>query len=247
MCRVAVQAARAVDYVGAGTVEFLLAQDGAFYFLEMNTRLQVEHPITEMITGVDLAKAQLRVAQGEALPWKQEDLKVSGHAMEFRIYAEDPANGFLPAPGRISSYREPSGPWVRVDSGVYAGFEVPIHYDPMIAKLIVWGRDRDECIERGDRALREYRVGGIKTPIAFFRHVLKTEAFSSGVYDTGFITPELLNAVDAHRNEEVAVLIAAVAQYKADHSPLSRQETGAVRESTWKRDARLRGVRRGPQ
>jgi acetyl-CoA carboxylase biotin carboxylase subunit len=246
MCEVAVQAARAVNYVGAGTVEFLLADDGSFYFLEMNTRLQVEHPITEMVTGIDLAKAQLRVAMGEALPWEQEDIQVNGHAMEFRIYAEDPANGFLPAPGKIEAYREPSGPWVRVDSGVYAGFEVPIHYDPMIAKLVVWGEDRQECLERADRALREFRITGIKTPIAFFRHVLTQADFRSGVYDTGFITPALMNAVNGVRREEIAAVVAAVAQYQADHTPKPRAERSA-KVSAWKQDARLRSVRRGPQ
>lgn len=243
MCSVAVQAARAVDYVGAGTVEFLLAESGEFYFLEMNTRLQVEHPITEMVTGVDLAKAQLHVAMGEPLPWQQSDLCVRGHAMEFRIYAEDPSAGFLPAPGRIESYREPSGPWVRVDSGVYAGFEVPIHYDPMIAKLVVWGSDRKECIERSDRALREFRITGIKTPIAFFRHVLAQESFKTGHYNTGFITPELLQAVDGVRREEVAAIIAAVAQFQSDHATKPRaKQTGT--SSAWLQDGRMRGIGR---
>jgi acetyl-CoA carboxylase biotin carboxylase subunit len=244
MCAVAIQAAKAVDYVGAGTVEFLLAQDGSFYFLEMNTRLQVEHPITEMVTGIDLAKTQLRVAMGELLDFKQSEIQVHGHAMEFRIYAEDPSAGFLPAPGLIEAYREPAGPWVRVDSGVYAGFEVPIHYDPMIAKLIVWGRNRQECIERSDRALQEYRITGIKTPIAFFRHVLAQESFRSGVYDTGFVTPELLQAVNGIRREEIAAIVAAVAQYQSDHAPQPR-DRGVGTTSAWRQDARLRGVGRG--
>jgi len=242
MCAVAIQAAQAVDYVGAGTVEFLLGDDGNFYFLEMNTRLQVEHPITEMITGIDLAKAQLKVAMGEALPFRQEDILANGHAMEFRIYAEDPSAGFLPAPGKITSYREPSGPWIRVDSGVYAGFEVPIHYDPMIAKLVVWGRDRKECIERSDRALREYRIAGIKTPIAFFRHVLGHPDFASGHYDTGFVTPELLAAVDGVQSEEIASIVAAIAQFRADHAPVEKA-AGVAKESNWKRDARQRSMR----
>jgi len=246
MCQVAVQAARAVDYVGAGTVEFLLADDGNFYFLEMNTRLQVEHPITEMVTGIDLAKAQLRVAMGEKLPWDQDDIQVRGHAMEFRIYAEDPASGFLPAPGRIDAYREPSGPWVRVDSGVYAGFDVPIYYDPMIAKLVVWGADRHECVERADRALREFRITGIKTPIAFFRHVLAQGDFREGRYDTGFVTPELLQAVNGVRREEVASVVAAIAQFQSDHAPKPKTEK-ASSSSAWKQDARLRAVRRWPR
>ena len=243
MCAVAVQAAKAVDYVGAGTVEFLLGDDGSFYFLEMNTRLQVEHPITEMVTGVDLAKAQIWVAMGHPLKWSQDDIEVTGHAMEFRIYAEDPSAGFLPAPGLIQVYREPCGPWIRVDSGVYAGFEVPIHYDPMIAKLVVWGRTREECIERSDRALREYRILGIKTPIAFFRHVLKTQEFRSGIYNTGFVTRELLDEVEGEKSPELAAVVAAIAQYRSDHAPKARGAK-ADRESMWKQDARLRGVRR---
>jgi acetyl-CoA carboxylase biotin carboxylase subunit len=246
MCKVAVQAARAVDYVGAGTVEFLLSENGEFYFLEMNTRLQVEHPITEMVTGIDLAKTQIRVAMGKPLPFEQSDLSVNGHAMEFRVYAEDPAAGFLPAPGRIEAYREPSGPWVRVDSGVYAGFDVPIHYDPMIAKLIVWGRDREECMQRSDRALREFRITGIKTPIAFFRHVLAQDSFRSGVYNTGFITPELLQGVNGVRREEIAAIVAAVAQFKVDHAPQPRGKD-SVGTSAWRQDARLRGVGRVPR
>ena len=243
MCAVAVQAAKAVDYVGAGTVEFLLGDDGSFYFLEMNTRLQVEHPITEMVTGVDLAKAQIWVAMGHPLKWTQDEIQVTGHAMEFRIYAEDPSAGFLPAPGLIQVYREPCGPWIRVDSGVYAGFEVPIHYDPMIAKLVVWGRTREECIERSDRALREYRILGIKTPIAFFRHVLKNEDFRSGDYNTGFVTRELLDEVKGERSPELAAVVAAIAQYKADHAT-KPQGKAAEATSMWKQDARLRGVRR---
>jgi acetyl-CoA carboxylase biotin carboxylase subunit len=244
MAQVAIQAARAVDYVGAGTVEFLFGGDGSFYFLEMNTRLQVEHPITEMVTGVDLAQAQLRIAMGEPLWFSQDDLVMHGHAIECRVYAEDPAQNFSPAPGRITAYREPSGPFVRVDSGVTVGFEVPIYYDPMIAKLVVWGRTRDDAIARCDRALREYRVSGIRTSIGFFRQVLADEAFRSGDYTTGFITPEFLEGL-AHseqRSDELAAVAAAIAQFDQDHAPGER--TPQAEDSAWKRAARWKNANR---
>jgi acetyl-CoA carboxylase biotin carboxylase subunit len=246
MCQVAIQAARAVDYVGAGTVEFLLAEDGKFYFLEMNTRLQVEHPVTEMVTGIDLCRAQFEVAMGKVLPWSQAELTQVGHAMEFRIYAEDPENGFLPCPGTIQGYREPGGPWVRVDSGVYPGAEVPVHYDPLIAKLIVWGRDREDCRIRSDRALREFRITGIRTPIGFFRHVLADPEFKSGVYDTGFLTPERLANLNAPRRDSVAAIVAAICQHRKDHAPLRQAVAGAA-ESGWKRQARAWAVQRDPR
>ena len=187
MAQVACRAAEAVDYEGAGTVEFLYGADGSFYFLEMNTRLQVEHPITEMVTGIDLVKAQLRVASGEPLWFAQSDLEQRGHAIELRIYAEDPAQNWAPSPGPVPGYREPGGPWVRVDSAMYAGAEVPVHYDPMVAKLVVWGTDRADAIERSDRALREYRVRGIRTTIPFFRSLLRDPDFVSGHYSTAFL------------------------------------------------------------
>jgi acetyl-CoA carboxylase biotin carboxylase subunit len=246
MGRVAVQAARAVQYVGAGTVEFLYADDGSFYFLEMNTRLQVEHPITEMVTGIDLAKTQFEVAMGKPLPWTQEQITAHGHAIECRIYAEDPANGFLPSPGTIARYREPGGPWVRVDSGVTSGTEVTIHYDPMIAKLVVWGRTREECIARTDRALREFRVTGVRTSIGFFRAVLADPAFLDGHYNTGFITPERLADLQDTQCTEVAAIAAAIAQYDLDHlsaPPPSLDEEG----STWKRVGRWRTANRVPR
>ena len=243
MGEVAIQAARAVGYVGAGTVEFLYGLDGSFYFLEMNTRLQVEHPITEMVTGIDLAKAQFEVALGMPLPWKQEDLETRGHAIECRIYAEDPAHGFLPSPGRIEHYLEPGGPWVRVDSGVSTGSVVTVHYDPMIAKLVVWGRNRPECIARLDRALREYRVAGIRTSIGFFRSVLADPEFRSGHYSTAFITPERLAAHQESRTTRIAAIAAAIAQHELDHQPVA--STGSTDgASTWKRMARWRSVNR---
>ncbi len=217
MCRVAIQAAQAVDYVGAGTVEFLLGADGSFFFLEMNTRLQVEHPITEMVTGIDLVQAQIRIAAGEPLWFSQDDIQQNGHAIECRIYAEDPLNNWAPSPGLILGYREPGGPWVRVDSGVYAGAEVPLFYDPMVAKLVVWGSSRDEAIRRTQRALLEYRIRGIATNTAFFRLLLRDEDFQSGIYDTGFLTPERMENWPREGDlSDVAVIAAAIATYEQD-------------------------------
>jgi acetyl-CoA carboxylase, biotin carboxylase subunit len=188
MGEAAIRAARAVDYVGAGTVEFLLdARTRDFYFLEMNTRLQVEHPVTELVTGFDLVREQITVANGAPLSFSQPDVRWSGHAIECRVYAEDPDNDFLPAPGRINSLRVPAGPGVRDDSGVEAGAEVSIYYDPMISKLAVWGRTRGEAIDRLRRALDEYMVGGIKTTLSFFRQIVRDAEFIEGRLDTGFI------------------------------------------------------------
>lgn len=184
----AVMVARAVNYVGAGTVEFLVSDvDRSFYFLEMNTRLQVEHPVTELVTGVDLVREQIRVAAGYPLSIEQKDVQLRGHAIECRIYAEDPETNFMPSPGVIKRLRVPSGPGIRDDGGVYEGGEVSIHYDPMISKFCAYGRDRNEAIDRMRRALREYEVAGIKTTLPFFREVMEDEEFTSGRLDTGFI------------------------------------------------------------
>jgi pyruvate carboxylase subunit A len=182
----AVAAAKVVNYRNAGTVEFMYSK-GNFYFLEMNTRLQVEHPITEMITGVDLAKEQLRIASGLPLQFNQEDIKGQGWAFECRICAEDPQNNFFPSPGKIVEYTEPSGPGIRVDSGVYGGFDVPPYYDSLLSKLCVWGRDRKEAMDRMKRALWEYKITGIKTNIPFHEVVLNNEYFAKGEYTTHFI------------------------------------------------------------
>lgn len=187
MGAVAVQAAKAVNYVGAGTVEFLLDADRNFYFLEMNTRLQVEHPITEMITGIDLVRWQVRIAAGEPLGFAQEDLQSRGAAIECRLYAEDPENNFRPSPGKLEILRPPSGPGVREDSGVYEGASVPVHYDPMISKLVAYGEDRQQAIERMRRALMEYRLSGIESNLAFHLEVLGHPDFLSGEYDTNFV------------------------------------------------------------
>jgi pyruvate carboxylase subunit A len=192
----AVEAARACGYHNAGTVEFIFSR-GEFYFLEMNTRLQVEHPVTEMVTGVDLVKTQIRVAQGEELGFEQADIHPNGWAIEFRVNAEDPGEGFMPSPGRITRYHEPGGPGVRVDSGVYAGATILPHYDSMIAKLVVWGRDRGEAIARGRRALREYVVGGVKTNIPLHLALTEDADFIAGSLSTHFIPdhPGLLKRV----------------------------------------------------
>lgn len=186
MGKAAVTAAKAVNYRNAGTVEFMYSK-GNYYFLEMNTRLQVEHPITEMITGIDLAKEQLRVASGLNLQYGQKDITGHGWAIECRICAEDPQNNFFPSPGKIDTYTEPSGPGIRVDSGIYAGYDVPPFYDSLLSKLIVWGRDRKEAMERMKRALWEYKITGIKTNIPFHEVVLKNDYFIKGEYTTHFI------------------------------------------------------------
>jgi pyruvate carboxylase subunit A len=192
----AVEAARACGYFNAGTIEFIFSR-GDFYFLEMNTRLQVEHPVTEMVTGIDLVRTQIRVAQGEELGFAQEDVRQNGWSIEFRINAEDPAQNFMPAPGRISRYHEPGGPGVRVDSGVYAGYTIPPYYDSMIAKLVVWGADREEAIQRGRRALFEYAIGGVKTNIPLHLALTDAKDFVSGKLSTHFIAdhPELMDEV----------------------------------------------------
>jgi acetyl-CoA carboxylase biotin carboxylase subunit len=191
MGEAAVLAARAVGYWGAGTVEFLLDRDGNFYFLEMNTRLQVEHPVTELVTGLDLVRAQLLVAQGEPLPASFHGVEPRGHAIEVRLYAEDPYRNFTPSPGRIERLRWPEGPGVRTDAGVYEGFEVPIHYDPMLAKLIVWGADREHALDRLGRALAELRIEGVATGVPLFQALLADADFRSGNLDIAMLDRKL--------------------------------------------------------
>jgi acetyl-CoA carboxylase biotin carboxylase subunit len=242
----AVKIGRAVNYTGAGTVEFLFSDaTHDFYFLEMNTRLQVEHPVTELVTGRDLVREQFRVATGERLSFTQEDIDWHGHAIECRIYAEDPANNFFPSPGTITHLREPAGPGVRIDSGVTRLSEVSIHYDPMIAKLAIWGRTRDEAIDRLKRALDEYEVSGITTTLSFFREVVKDEEFISGRLDTGFITRfnERRAAREAETNQVESDLatIAAALSYALQRQRSAGQTS--VVNSRWKmegRSARLR-------
>ncbi|HSK05748.1 MAG TPA: acetyl-CoA carboxylase biotin carboxylase subunit [Kofleriaceae bacterium] len=237
----AVAAARAVAYVGAGTCEFLLGADGGFYFLEMNTRLQVEHPVTEMIYGVDLVAWQLEVAEGRPLPMTQDglDARRRGHAVECRIYAEDPVK-FLPSPGRITHLRVPDGPYVRNDSGCYEGAEIPVHYDPMISKLVVWGEDRAAAVARMRRALDEYQVRGIETNLAFHRRCLRHPAFVAGEYDTGFIGQHAAELAPEARDRELdAAIIAAVLDAGA-HAPkaAAREASGTPEISGWRRALR---------
>jgi pyruvate carboxylase subunit A len=207
----AVTAARAVGYTNAGTVEFLLDQDGRFYFMEMNTRIQVEHPVTEAITGVDLVEEQIRIAGNLFLRYRQEELSRRGYAMQFRINAEDPKNNFLPSFGRISRYYSPGGPGVRTDAGIYTGYTVPPYYDSMLAKVIVWALSWEDLISRGERALRDTGVFGIKTTIPFYQAILRSPEFRAGRFNTGFLEahPELLQYASTRRNEEVAVALAA--------------------------------------
>ena len=206
----AVSLAKACKYVGAGTVEFLVDASKNFYFLEVNTRLQVEHPVTEMITGMDLVKEQIKIARGEKLSLKQEDLKINGHSIEVRVYAEDPANNFLPDIGRLVAYKIPQGTGIRVDDGFEEGMDIPIFYDPMIAKLISYGKDRGEAISRLIRAIDEYTIIGVETTLPFCKFVLQHKAFVSGDFDTHFVkkyfTPEKLQS----DNEEEALIAAFI-------------------------------------
>ena len=246
MGEAAVKIGRAVNYTGAGTVEFLFSDvTHDFYFLEMNTRLQVEHPVTELVTGRDLVREQFRVATGERLSFTQEEIEWQGHAIECRIYAEDPANNFFPSPGTITHLREPAGPGVRIDSGVTRLSEVSIHYDPMIAKLAVWGRTRDEAIDRLKRALDEYEVSGITTTLSFFREVVTDSEFISGKLDTGFITRfnERRASQDVKTNQVESDLatIAAALSYGLRQQQAGTQ--GSVVKSRWKMSGRNAGLR----
>ncbi len=213
MGEAAVRVAEIGAYTNAGTVEFLVDENRNFYFLEVNTRLQVEHPVTEMVTGLDLVHLQIRIASGEPLPFRQEDVQLRGHAMECRIYAEDPDNNFFPSPGKITLLLMPAGPGIRRDSGMYEGWSVPLDYDPLLAKLIGYGSDRRQTIMRLRRALHEYFVGGIKTNISLFRRILKNPEFVAGQLDTGFLDRLLSHPeADPVRKEhpEIAAIAAGV-------------------------------------
>ena len=211
MGEIAVRVARAAGYTNAGTVEFLVDENKNFYFLEMNTRLQVEHPVTELVTGLDLVQLQFRIASGEPLPFKQEDIEIRGHAIECRIYAEDPDNNFFPSPAQITRLISPSGPGIRRDSGMYEGWTVPLEYDPLLAKLIGYGTTREDAIHRLQRALVEYFVGGIKTNIPLFRRILRDPDFRAGRIHTGFLEQLLKEPVDTPGPEAEEIRIAAVA------------------------------------
>lgn len=217
----AVRVARACGYYGAGTIEFLLDENQRFYFLEMNTRLQVEHPVTEAITGWDLVKLQISIAQGNPLPFTQEELTLSGHAIEARVYAEDPYNHFLPDTGRLITYRPPHGNGVRVDDGFEEGMEIPVYYDPLIAKLICYGATREEAIARMIRAIDEYRISGVETTLSFCKFVMQHEAFVSGNFDTHFVEKHFTTAPLPCNDRTEAMLAAAlgVMQLNGDASP----------------------------
>jgi acetyl-CoA carboxylase biotin carboxylase subunit len=210
MGKCAVDVAKSVNYSGAGTVEFILDENLDFFFLEMNTRLQVEHPVSELITGIDLVKEQIKVARGEKLSFTQDDLKINGHALELRVYAEDPKNNFLPDIGNLQTYITPKGNGVRVDDGLEQGMDIPIYYDPMIAKLITFGKDREEAIQRMVRAIDEYEITGIETTLPFGKFVMQHPAFVSGNFDTHFVSkyfkPEDLEIVDQDEAEIAALL-----------------------------------------
>ncbi|MBB1192194.1 acetyl-CoA carboxylase biotin carboxylase subunit [Flavobacterium sp. SOK18b] len=211
MGEAAVLVAKSCDYLGAGTVEFLLDENNNFYFLEMNTRLQVEHPVTEIITGTDLVELQIRVARGEALAMKQEDLKIKGHAVELRVYAEDPMNDFLPSVGHLEVYQLPVGEGVRVDNGFEQGMDIPIYYDPMLAKLIAFGETREEAIQIMIKAIENYHVEGVQTTLAFGKFVFEHEAFRSGNFDTHFVKKYYNAEVLKQQMEQEAKIAAMVA------------------------------------
>jgi len=230
MGKAAVAIAKDSGYVGAGTVEFLVDEARSFYFLEVNTRLQVEHPVTEMVTGIDLVRQQVAVAEGRKLEYRQEDITTTGHAIECRIYAEDPEEGFMPSTGRLKNYRIPAGPGVRVDSGVVIFSEIPIYYDPMIAKLVVWGANRAEAIARCLRALAEYRLSGVKSTISFHRTVLHNQKFIDGDLSTGFLAEEYPDNNYGHYDEDLmenAAIAAAVEKLLSERKLTLAGSTGA--------------------
>ena len=237
MGAVAVQAARSVDYVNAGTIEFLVDQDKNYYFLEMNTRLQVEHPVTEAVTGIDIVKEQIRIAAGNQLQLKQEDIKLEGWSMECRINAEDPFNGFLPSTGIITQSLLPAGPGVRVDSGVYSGYEISPYYDALIAKLIVHETSREETIARMKRALEEYRVIGIRTNIPFHQHLLNNPDFLAGNFNTQFVQedlPPLTTTLKDKRLTGIAALAAALAAHEQSQQDALNIQHSQKAGSNWK-------------
>jgi acetyl-CoA carboxylase, biotin carboxylase subunit len=238
MGKCAVDVARSVNYTGAGTVEFIMDENLNFYFLEMNTRLQVEHPVTELITGIDLVKEQIKIARGEAISFKQDGLQINGHAIELRVYAEDPDNNFLPDIGTLKTYITPKGPGVRVDDGFEQGMEIPIYYDPMIAKLVTYGKDRTEAIDRMIRAIDEYKITGITTTLGFGKFVMQHEAFASGNFDTHFVskyfTPGSLNK----GNEEEALIAALVMETLLNAKAVAINNNIQTEDSNWVKNRR---------
>jgi len=238
------KAAAAVDYRGAGTVEFIVDAQRNFYFLEMNTRLQVEHPVTEMIYGVDLVKQQIEIAAGGSVPVKQEDVKINGHAIEMRLYAEDPSHNFMPSVGTINRLELPQGPGVRNENGVYEGYEIPIYYDPMIGKLVVWAETREEAIRRAHRALREYRCEPVRTNVDFLLWALAEPAFLDGSYHTRHIETHF-DPGQLHRRDdeiEMACIAACIAAY--DYHSTVRYATTDSTADAWRQAARADATRR---
>ena len=248
MGEAAVKAAKAAEYVNAGTMEFLVDANRNFYFLESNTRLQVEHPVTELVTGVDLAKEQVKIAWGEKLSLRQEEIKWRGSAIECRIYAEDPDNNFLPSIGVVHSYREPGGPGVRVDSGLYEGGEVSLYYDPLISKLLVWGKDRDEAIHRMKRALTEYNILGVATTIPFHLKVMDHPKFQRGEIHTHFIEEEFGKQTytageDKEEYMKAAAVLSALLDYQERKKAKPLLAKTKSKESNWKIEGRKMGMR----
>ncbi len=245
MGKAAVAAAKAVNYDGAGTIEFIVDDALNYYFLEMNTRLQVEHPITERVTGVDLVKQQIFVANGQALSFKQEDLKQNGHAIECRIYAEDPDNNFMPSPGEIKHITEPMGLGIRVDGYVHEGYEIPLFYDPMISKLITWGVDRPEAIRRMKRALYEYKITGIKTSIRFLEKIMETPNFIEGNYNTHFVDDNVDTLLEKEKcndlSEDIAMITAFVA-YNDNIIAAEGKQTKKCEKNEWKNIGRRKNL-----
>jgi acetyl-CoA carboxylase biotin carboxylase subunit len=242
MGKCACDVARSCDYLGAGTCEFIFDEQNNFYFLEMNTRLQVEHPVTELITGVDLVRQQILIAMGQPLSIKQEDLKINGHAIQLRVYAEDPSNNFLPSIGKLQTYRAPKGVGVRVDDGYEEGMDIPIYYDPMIAKLITYGKDRNEAIARIIRAIDEYEIDGPSTTLSFGTFAFKHEAFVSGNFDTHFVkkhfSPERLEQ-GSEEEAKIAAMIVAQLLEKRQKSPKLNTSSNIVQiKSNWKNRAK---------
>ncbi|MEX0778453.1 MAG: acetyl-CoA carboxylase biotin carboxylase subunit [Balneolales bacterium] len=238
MANAAITVAKTCNYTNAGTVEFLVDKHNNFYFLEVNTRLQVEHPVTELVTGLDLVALQIQVAEQKPLDIVQEDLQINGHAIECRISAEDPAENFLPSTGKLNTHIIPSGPGIRVDSGVREGQEISIHYDPLISKLITHGKDRKQAIQRMDRALQEYEIAGVKTTIPFCRYVMNHSAFTDSKYDTHFVgdhfAPSQLDLSEDDAEHEIAAIGAALVMAVSDGSDGSHEQTTvAVNESEW--------------
>ncbi|NYF78787.1 acetyl-CoA carboxylase biotin carboxylase subunit [Granulicella arctica] len=244
MGEAAVRLALSAGYVNAGTVEFLVDAEENFYFLEMNTRLQVEHPVTEMVTGLDLVHMQLHIAMGEPLPLRQEEVRLRGHAVECRIYAEDPENNFFPCPGEITLLEQPGGPGIREDCAIYPGWTVPLDYDPMLSKLIAYGEDRVTAIDRMLRALDEYVVGGIRTNIGLFQRILRDEDFRAARIDTGYLERLLARPQELLPDETPEDVVAvAAAIFTALQTPAVAPVVGAD-ESRWLQSARAEGLRR---